>query len=68
MSLSTELYFGEQSNRRDTICVVPDLSSDLTEDDLDLNKSYPCTKKPLYKKNLLALQRRYYPSSSKGKF
>lgn len=68
MSLSTELIFGGQSNRGDTICVVPDLSSDLTEDDLNLNKSYPCTQKSSYKKNLLALQLRYYPSSFKGRY
>ncbi|TWW73255.1 PAS domain-containing serine/threonine-protein kinase isoform X1 [Takifugu flavidus] len=65
MSLSSEFYFGGHGNRGDTICVVPDLSKDLTENDFDLNKSYPCTQKPLYKKNLLALQRRYYPCSSK---
>ncbi|XP_036940376.1 PAS domain-containing serine/threonine-protein kinase [Acanthopagrus latus] len=66
MSLSTEAHFGlSQSSRGkgDTICVVPDLSSDVLEDDFDLNKSYPCTRRPMYKKSLLALQRRYYPGS-----
>ncbi|XP_076601718.1 PAS domain-containing serine/threonine-protein kinase [Chaetodon auriga] len=69
MSLSTEAHFGVSHSSRgkgDTICVVPDLSSDLLEDDFDLNKSYPCTQRPLYKKNLLALQRRYYPGSLTG--
>ncbi|XP_071348850.1 PAS domain-containing serine/threonine-protein kinase [Trachinotus anak] len=62
MSVSTEAPFRESQSIRfkgDTICVVPDLSYDLLEDDFDLNKSYPCTQKPLYKKSLLALQRRY---------
>uniref|UniRef100_A0A671Y4F1 PAS domain-containing serine/threonine-protein kinase n=1 Tax=Sparus aurata TaxID=8175 RepID=A0A671Y4F1_SPAAU len=66
MSLSTEAHFGlSQSSRGkgDTICVVPDLNSDVLEDDFDLNKSYPCTRRPMYKKSLFALQRRYYPGS-----
>ncbi|KAA8587664.1 hypothetical protein FQN60_016526 [Etheostoma spectabile] len=61
MSLSTEALFGvSQSSRlkRDTICGMPDLTSDRLDDDFDLNKSYPCTQRPLYKKTL---QRRYYP-------
>ncbi|XP_044074602.1 PAS domain-containing serine/threonine-protein kinase [Siniperca chuatsi] len=69
MSLSTEAHFGVSQSSRDkgdTICVVPDLFSDLLEDDFDLNKSYPCTQRPLYKKSLLALQRRYYPGSLTG--
>lgn len=68
MSFSPDVYFGGHSNRGDTICVVPNLSSDFTDDDFDLNKSYPCTQKPLYRKKRLALQRRYYPSTSKGMF
>ncbi|XP_031710858.1 PAS domain-containing serine/threonine-protein kinase [Anarrhichthys ocellatus] len=68
MSLSTEARFGgSQSYNRvkgDTICVVPDLTCDLLEDDFDLNRSYPCTRRPLYKKSLWARQRRYYPGSS----
>lgn len=67
--MSTEARFGvSQSSRSkgDTICVVPDLSSDLLEDDFDLNKSYPCTQRPLYKKSIFALQRRYYPGSLTG--
>ncbi|XP_041805563.1 PAS domain-containing serine/threonine-protein kinase [Chelmon rostratus] len=71
MSLSTEAYFGMSQSSRgkgDTICVVPDFSPDLLEDDFDLNKSYPCTQRPLYKKNLLALQRRYYPGSLRGEY
>ncbi|XP_023261172.1 PAS domain-containing serine/threonine-protein kinase isoform X2 [Seriola lalandi dorsalis] len=69
MSLSTEAGFEVSQSIRikgDTICVVPDLSSDLLEDDFDLNKSYPCTQKPLYKKSLLALQRRYCSGSLTG--
>ncbi|KAM9349928.1 PAS domain-containing serine/threonine-protein kinase [Symphorus nematophorus] len=69
MSLSSEAHFGLSKSCRgkgDTICVVPDLSSGLLEDDFDLNKSYPCTRRPLYKKSLLALQRRYYPGSLRG--
>ncbi|XP_073346626.1 PAS domain-containing serine/threonine-protein kinase isoform X2 [Pagrus major] len=69
MSLSTEAHFGLSHSSRgkgDTICVVPDLTSDVLEDDFDLNKSYPCTRRPMYKKSLLALQRRYYPGSLRG--
>ncbi|KAM8850242.1 PAS domain-containing serine/threonine-protein kinase isoform 1-T2 [Spinachia spinachia] len=72
MALSVEAhYVGSRSDRvkGDTICVVPDLACDLLEDDLDLNKSYPCTLRPLYKKRLLALQHRYYdPASLSGGF
>ncbi|XP_042284787.1 PAS domain-containing serine/threonine-protein kinase isoform X1 [Thunnus maccoyii] len=64
MSLSTEARFGASVRGKGaTICVVPDLSSDLLEDDFDLNKSYPSAQRPLHKKSLLALQRRYYPGS-----
>ncbi|KAF1383914.1 hypothetical protein PFLUV_G00136780 [Perca fluviatilis] len=66
MSLSTEAHFGVSQSSRvkgDTICVVPDLTSDLLEDDFDLNKSYPCTRRPLYNKTL---QRRNYPDSLRG--
>ncbi|GAA6234788.1 PAS domain-containing serine/threonine-protein kinase [Lates japonicus] len=69
MSLSTEARFGPSQSTRfkgDTICVVPDLSSDVLEDDFDLNKSYPYTQRPQYKKNILALQRRYCPGSLTG--
>ncbi|XP_054483178.1 PAS domain-containing serine/threonine-protein kinase [Anoplopoma fimbria] len=62
MSLSTEAHFGwSQSNRvkGDTICVLPDLTPDLPDDDFDLNKSYPCTQRPVYKNNIWASQRRY---------
>ncbi|XP_040026976.2 PAS domain-containing serine/threonine-protein kinase [Gasterosteus aculeatus] len=72
MSLSIEAHIaGSQSDRvkGDTICVVPDLDCDLLEEDMDLNKSYPCTRRPLYKKSLLELQRRYYdPGSLSGGF
>ncbi|KAM7400735.1 hypothetical protein PAMA_005090 [Pampus argenteus] len=64
MSLSTEARFGASIRGKGaTICVLPDLSSDILEDDFDLNKSYPCTQRPLHKKRLLVLQRRYYPGS-----
>uniref|UniRef100_UPI0037E833C0 PAS domain-containing serine/threonine-protein kinase n=1 Tax=Semicossyphus pulcher TaxID=241346 RepID=UPI0037E833C0 len=66
MSLSTEANFGTNQSSRgkgDTICVVPDLWSDLSED--DLNKSFPCTQRPLHKKSLVALKRRYYPGNLK---
>ncbi|XP_051261500.1 PAS domain-containing serine/threonine-protein kinase isoform X2 [Dicentrarchus labrax] len=69
MSLSTEAHFGVSLLSRikgSTICVVPDFSSDLLEEDYDLNKSYPGTQRPLYKKSLLALQRRYSPGSLTG--
>ncbi|XP_030016680.1 PAS domain-containing serine/threonine-protein kinase isoform X2 [Sphaeramia orbicularis] len=71
MSVSSEGRFwlsqGIKSNVRGaTICVIPDMSSDLHEDEFDLNKSYPCCQTPLHKKNLLALQQRYYPGSLTG--
>ncbi|XP_041849004.1 PAS domain-containing serine/threonine-protein kinase [Melanotaenia boesemani] len=52
MSLSTEARNVANQGFRDkgqTICVMPDLSSDLLKDDVDLNKSYPCTQRPTYK-------------------
>lgn len=70
MSLSTKAHFGLSQSSRfkgDTICVVPDLSSDPMEDDFDLNKSYPCTQRPMYKKSRLALQNRYFPGFLRGK-
>ncbi|XP_053186682.1 PAS domain-containing serine/threonine-protein kinase [Scomber japonicus] len=64
MSLSTEARFiASVRGKGATICVVPDLSSDLLDDDFDLNKSYPCAQRLLQKKSLLALQRRYYSGS-----
>ncbi|XP_039999183.1 PAS domain-containing serine/threonine-protein kinase [Xiphias gladius] len=69
MSLSSEARFGASQRIRikgDTICVVPHLSSDLLEDDFDLNKSYPYAQRPLYKRRLLALHRRYCPGSLTG--
>ncbi|XP_067331626.1 PAS domain-containing serine/threonine-protein kinase isoform X2 [Channa argus] len=67
MSLSTEAHSNQSIRcKGDTICVVPDLSSDLLEDDLYLNKSYPCIRRPLYKNSLLALQRRYFCGSFNG--
>ncbi|XP_035490716.2 PAS domain-containing serine/threonine-protein kinase isoform X1 [Scophthalmus maximus] len=64
MSLSTEVSRGVRF-KGETICVVPDLFSD-QQDDFDLNKSYPCTKRPLYKKSLSTMRRRYYPGSLTG--
>lgn len=46
--------------------MVPDFSSGHLEDDFDLNRSYPCTRRPLYKERLLAFQRRYDPASLTG--
>ncbi|XP_061879532.1 PAS domain-containing serine/threonine-protein kinase-like isoform X1 [Entelurus aequoreus] len=69
MSLSSDSRFEARQLFMDkgaTICVVPDLSSDFLEDEFDLNMSYPCTQRPLQKRNLLALQRRYYSGSSTG--
>ncbi|XP_035810197.2 PAS domain-containing serine/threonine-protein kinase isoform X2 [Amphiprion ocellaris] len=69
MSLSTDASLAAHQSFGDkgqTICVVPDLSSDLLGDDFDMNKSFPCTQRSLYKKRLLALQRRYYPGSLTG--
>ncbi|KAM3865941.1 PAS domain-containing serine/threonine-protein kinase [Diretmus argenteus] len=67
MSLWTESDCGlSRSIRgRETICVVSESSSDLLEDDFHLNKSYPCARRPLHKKGLLALQG--YPDSMTGK-
>lgn len=70
MSLSTKAHFGLSQGSRvkgDTICVVPDFSSDPMEDDFDLNKSYPCTQRSMYKKSRLALQNRYFPGFVRGK-
>ncbi|XP_077581392.1 PAS domain-containing serine/threonine-protein kinase [Stigmatopora nigra] len=47
-------------DQRATICVVPDLSSDLLEDEFDMNRSYPSAKRPLQKRILLEMHRRYY--------
>ncbi|XP_054625305.1 PAS domain-containing serine/threonine-protein kinase isoform X2 [Dunckerocampus dactyliophorus] len=69
MSLATEARFEARRHFMDkgaTICVVPDISSDLLEDEFELNKSYPCTQRPLQKRNILELQRRYYSGSSTG--
>lgn len=50
-----------------TICVVPDLPSDQVEDDLDLNKSFPCTQRPSNNRSFFALQHRDYPDFVIGK-
>lgn len=71
MSLSTENRLAASGSvvvKGQTICVVPDFSSGHLEDEFDLNRSYPCTRRPLYKERLLALQRRYDPASLTGKF
>ncbi|XP_070988693.1 PAS domain-containing serine/threonine-protein kinase [Oncorhynchus clarkii lewisi] len=69
MSLRTESRWTEnQGNPRakgDTVYVVKDDSSDLLEDDsFDLNKSYPCVGRPLYKGQ--ALERWRFPGSIAG--
>ncbi|XP_024922045.1 LOW QUALITY PROTEIN: PAS domain-containing serine/threonine-protein kinase [Cynoglossus semilaevis] len=69
MSLSTETRSGLNPGHRlkcETICVVPDLSSVLLEDDFDHNKSFPHTRRPMYNRQHLALQRRYCPGSLTG--
>ncbi|XP_019733466.1 PAS domain-containing serine/threonine-protein kinase isoform X1 [Hippocampus comes] len=63
MSLATESRFEATrhfAEKGATICVVPDLTSDLLGDEFDLNKSYPCAQRPLQKRNMLELQRRYF--------
>lgn len=60
MSVSTEAYFEVDQRVRckgDNMYVMPDLLSDVLEEDSDLNKSYPSAQKP--KKKPLPLQRRY---------
>ncbi|CAB1326693.1 unnamed protein product [Coregonus sp. 'balchen'] len=69
MSLWIESRWTEnQGNPRakgDTVNVVQDDSSDLLEDDsFDLNKSYPCVGRPLYKGQ--ALERWRFPGSIAG--
>ncbi|XP_077371587.1 PAS domain-containing serine/threonine-protein kinase isoform X2 [Festucalex cinctus] len=67
MSLATESRFEATRHfveKGDSICVVPDLSSDLLEDEFDLNKSHPCAQRSLQKRNMLELQRRYFYGSS----
>ncbi|KAM4605277.1 PAS domain-containing serine/threonine-protein kinase [Polymixia lowei] len=54
------------TGKGDTICVVPGFSPDLLDDDFDLNKSYPCARRPMRKKGLLAFKRCYYPDSVTG--
>ncbi|RVE61844.1 hypothetical protein OJAV_G00174450 [Oryzias javanicus] len=49
-----------------TFCGVDDFSSDGQEDEFDLNKSYPCTQRPLYR-SFFKLQRRHFPSSLTGR-
>ncbi|XP_041659732.1 PAS domain-containing serine/threonine-protein kinase [Cheilinus undulatus] len=67
MSLPFEASFGVSDKRKgDTICVVPDLFSDLLEDNFDLNRSYPCTQRSVHKKSLLSLKHRFYPGSLRG--
>lgn len=72
MSLTSESRFGVNHGlkgnvRGATICALSEVSPDLTEDDFDLNKSYPCAQIPQHKKNLLALQNRCDPGSLTGK-
>ncbi|CAJ1072138.1 PAS domain-containing serine/threonine-protein kinase isoform X1 [Xyrichtys novacula] len=69
--MSTQAEFGVSRGSRDkgdTICVVPDLLSDDLENDFDLNKSYPCTQRPLHKKSIQALKHRYCPGSLRGEY
>lgn len=71
MSLSNEACIGARQRARNevkgaTMCVVSDLSFDFLDQDFDLNKSYPCAQRPVQKKSVLALQRRYYSGSLTG--
>ncbi|XP_077471609.1 PAS domain-containing serine/threonine-protein kinase [Stigmatopora argus] len=62
-SLTSEANFDAKrhlADQRATICVVPDLSSDLLEDEFDMNRSYPSARRPLQKRILLEMHRRYY--------
>ncbi|KAM9719277.1 PAS domain-containing serine/threonine-protein kinase [Menidia menidia] len=66
MSLTTEVRFvADQSMRdkRQTICVASNLSSGSVDDEFDLNNSYPCSRRPTYKRSL---QRRHYPGFIAG--
>ncbi|KAM9790140.1 PAS domain-containing serine/threonine-protein kinase [Syngnathus typhle] len=70
MSLATQSCFEATRHfveKGATICVVPDLSSDLLENEFDLNRSYPCAQRPLQIRNMLELKRRYYCGSSPAK-
>ncbi|PWA25176.1 hypothetical protein CCH79_00005249 [Gambusia affinis] len=53
-------------NKGHTICVLPDLSCDQLNDDLDLNKSFPGTQTPSNSKSFVALQHRDYPDFITG--
>lgn len=69
MSLSNgvQTVANQSRDQGKTFCVLPELFCDLLEDDFHLNKSYPCTQKPKYKKSLFDLQRRRdYPDSMTG--
>lgn len=67
--MSTMARFPDQYSIKDkgeTFCGVDDFSSDSLGDEFDLNKSYPCTQRPIYR-SLFKLQRRHFPSSLTGK-
>ncbi|XP_061696191.1 PAS domain-containing serine/threonine-protein kinase isoform X2 [Syngnathoides biaculeatus] len=69
MSLAKQARFDATRpsvEKRATICVVPDLTSDLLEGEFDLNRSYPSVHRTLQKRNALELQRRYYCGLSAG--
>ncbi|KAF7222677.1 PAS domain-containing serine/threonine-protein kinase isoform X1 [Nothobranchius furzeri] len=59
MSLSPDVPTVSNQSMGDqgkTFCVLSELSCDPLEDDFDLNKSYPCTQRPKYKKSLFDLR------------
>ncbi|XP_024129601.1 PAS domain-containing serine/threonine-protein kinase isoform X2 [Oryzias melastigma] len=67
--MSTMARFPDHYSIKDkgeTFCGVDDFSSDSLEDEFDLNKSYPCTQRPIYR-SLFKLQRRHFPSSLTGR-
>lgn len=49
-----------------SVCLDPDLSCDLINDDFDMNKSYPSTKRPTYTKNRAASERCNFPWLLRG--
>lgn len=42
-----------------SVSALPDLSTDFVQDDFDLNRSFPCTKKVMYTQNQRGLK--HYP-------
>lgn len=49
-----------------SVSALPDLSTDLIEDDFDLNRSFPCTKRLMYTRNRAGLE--HFPWLLTGEF